>query len=48
MKVKLNSVAGVLQGEAEASVHHTRKIVSTTGVDFQTVGPDHLWCASQH
>jgi hypothetical protein len=32
-----------VMGEAEASVYHTRKIVSTTGVDFQTVGPDHLW-----
>ena len=33
------------QGEAEASVHHARKLVTTTGLDFQTVGQDHLWCA---
>lgn len=34
-----------MQGEAEASVHHARKLVTTTGLDFQTVGQDHLWCA---
>jgi hypothetical protein len=26
-------------------VHHARKLVTTTGLDFQTVGQDHLWCA---
>ena len=44
--VALNRTLNPTQGEAEASVHHARKLVTTTGLDFQTVGQDHLWCAS--
>ena len=33
------------QSDGGMSLHHTRKVVSTVGVEAQTVGGDHLWCA---
>lgn len=29
--------------EVSASVHHSKRVVSTGGIDFQTVANDHLW-----
>ena len=31
------------QAESEASVYHTSKVVSTAGLEVQTVGKDFLW-----
>ena len=32
-----------LQAETEASIYHTSKVISTTGVEVQTVNKDYLW-----
>ena len=31
------------QGEGEASVYHTSKVISTGGVELQSMGKDFLW-----
>lgn len=32
-----------MQAETEASVYHTSKLISTGGIELQTVGKDYLW-----
>ena len=40
----LSKCSGIVaQAESEASVYHTSKVVSTGGVEVQTVGKDFLW-----